>query len=103
MENLTTAMNIATALAEGGKYSVLLIEADLHHSPLAELLGIARGPGLAECLEGAVSLSSAIRRLQPLDWFVLPAGEAHGNPTELLHAETLAEIMQTVVAASTGS
>ncbi len=40
----TTAMNVATALAEGGKYSVLLIEADLYHSPLAELLGIRLVP-----------------------------------------------------------
>ena len=94
----TTAMNVATALAEGGKYSVLLIEADLHHSPLAELLGIARGSGLAECLEGTANLSAAIRRLQPLGWFVLPAGEAHGNPTELLHSEAFAQLMQKVVA-----
>ncbi len=93
----TTAMNVATALAEGGKYSVLLIEADLYHSPLAELLGIRPGPGLAECLEGTVSLTSAIRRLQPLGWFVLPAGEVHGNPTELLHTEAFARVMQKVV------
>ncbi len=93
----TTAMNVATALAEGGKYSVLLIEADLYHSPLAELLGIRSGPGLAECLEGTATLTSAIRRLQPLGWFVLPAGEAHGNPTELLHTEAFAQVMQKVV------
>ncbi len=93
----TTAMNLATALAEGGKYSVLLMEADLYHSPLAELLGIQRGPGLAECLEGTASLNSAIRRLQPLGWFVLPAGDAHGNPTELLHTEAFAQVMQKVV------
>ncbi len=93
----TTAMNVATALAEGGKYKVLLIEADLYHSPFAELLGIDRGPGLAGCLEGVATLNSAIRRLEPLNWFVLPAGEAQGNPTELLHTEAFAQIMQKVV------
>ena len=95
----TTAMNVATALAEGGKYSVLLIEADLHHSPLAELLGIARLARVSQSASKAQPASaSAIRRLQPLGWFVLPAGEAHGNPTELLHAEAFAQVMQKVVA-----
>ncbi len=93
----TTAMNLATALAEGGKYTVLLIEADLYHSPLAELLGIQRGPGLAECLEGTATLASAIRRLQPLGWFVLTAGEPHENPTELLHTDAFAQTMQKIV------
>jgi succinoglycan biosynthesis transport protein ExoP len=37
---------------------------------------------------------SAIRRLEPLNWYFLPAGNAVGHPTELLQTEALALLMQ---------
>ncbi len=94
----TTAMNLACALADHGKSSVLLIEADLYHSPLVDMLGIEPGPGLAECLESDLDPASAIRRLQPLGWFLLPAGKAQANPTELLQGEKFSLIMQKLIA-----
>lgn len=89
----TTALNLATALAEQGKRSVLLIEADLHHPTLREQLGIESWPGLAECLEDGLDPLAAVRRLNPLDWYLLPAGEPRGNPTELLQSDALATVM----------
>lgn len=89
----TTALNLATALAEQGKRSVLLIEADLHHPTLREQLGIQSWPGLAECLEDGLDPVAAVRRLKPLDWYLLPAGEPRGNPTELLQSDSLAGVM----------
>src|SRR5688572_12527221 len=51
----TVAMNLATALSEGGKKYVLLIEADLYNPTIASGLGLATGrPGLAECLEDGI-------------------------------------------------
>jgi Mrp family chromosome partitioning ATPase len=47
----TIALNLATALAEGGKHKVLLLEADLHHSNLCRRLGLQARFGLAEYLE----------------------------------------------------
>ncbi len=41
----TTTLNLATSLAEGGRRSVLCVEADLHHPTLARALGI-------ECTHG---------------------------------------------------
>ena len=41
----TIALNLATALAEQGKRSVLLIDADLYHPTLAPRLGLPFGPG----------------------------------------------------------
>jgi capsular exopolysaccharide synthesis family protein len=91
----TIAMNLATALAEGGKRTVLLIEADLHHPSVTQRLGLKNRPGLAECLESDLNPVSAIRRLAPLGWYLLPAGEAgRSNPTELLQSEAFAGIMQ---------
>jgi capsular exopolysaccharide synthesis family protein len=90
----TIALNLATSLAERGKRSVLLIEADLHRSPLTKELGIQAGPGLAECLESGLSPFSAIRRLEPLGWYFLAGGQAHSNPTELVHGDALSAVMQ---------
>jgi capsular exopolysaccharide synthesis family protein len=90
----TTALNLATALAEGGKRNVLLIEADLHRPGLTEQLRLERRAGLADCLEGRVNPAAALRRLEPLGWYLLPAGEPRSNPTELLQTEAFAGLLQ---------
>jgi succinoglycan biosynthesis transport protein ExoP len=90
----TVALNLAGALAQRGKRSVLLIGADLYHPTLTEQLGLPGQSGLAECLEKGVKPFSVIRRLEPLGWYLLPAGTARGNPTELLQSAAFAEIKQ---------
>jgi polysaccharide biosynthesis transport protein len=89
----TVATNLATALAERGRRSVILVEADLHHSPLARNLGLAPRPGLAECLEGGRDPLDLVRHLDPLDWCVLTAGEPCSNATEVLQGQMLTTIM----------
>jgi Mrp family chromosome partitioning ATPase len=37
---------------------------------------------------------SAIRRIEPLGWYLLPAGEPRRNPTELLQTPAFGQIMQ---------
>jgi polysaccharide biosynthesis transport protein len=90
----TIALNLATALAEGGKRTVLVIEADLHRPALSEQLGIKKRTGLAECLEARLNPFSALRRLEPLGWYLLPAGEPIANPAELLQTDALAGVLQ---------
>jgi succinoglycan biosynthesis transport protein ExoP len=90
----TIALNLATALAERGKYSVLLIEADLHHPTLTEQLGLDGGRGFADCLEDGLDPVSVIRRIEPLSWYLLSAGESRSHPTELLHSEVLAGVIE---------
>ncbi|HVW87681.1 MAG TPA: CpsD/CapB family tyrosine-protein kinase [Bryobacteraceae bacterium] len=92
----TVALNLATTLAEHGKRTVLLIEADLHHPTLTVELGLERGPGLAECLENGVDVLSVIRRIEPLGWYLLPAGMPQSNPTELLQNDALSAIIERV-------
>jgi capsular exopolysaccharide synthesis family protein len=92
----TVALNLATALAEEGKRSVLLIEADLYHPTLIQRLGLQVRPGLGECLEKGLDPLSTLRRLQPLGWYLLPAGVLHGNPTELLQSEALPRLLQSL-------
>jgi len=90
----TVAMNLATALAEGGKRTVLLIEADLHRPTLTQQLGLERRSGLADCLEDGLDPAIALRRLDPLNWYLLPAGEPRSNPTELLQTDAFAGVLQ---------
>lgn len=90
----TIALNLATVMAEGGKHSVLLIEADLYHPCLSQRLGLPARSGLAECLESGVDPVSLLRRLESLHWYLLPAGTPQGNPTELLHSDSLPRVLQ---------
>jgi len=89
----TVCLNLATALAEGGKKNVLLIEADLHQPVVNARLRINTWPGLAECLEGVVDPRSVIRRIRPLNWYLLPAGGSRANASELLQTAALAGVM----------
>ncbi len=90
----TIALNLATALAEGGRRRVLLLEADLYHPTLAQRLELPAGAGLAECLENSLDPFSAIRLLQPLGWYLLGSGVVRGNPTELLQAGSFPKLLE---------
>jgi capsular exopolysaccharide synthesis family protein len=95
----TVTLNLATVLAEKGKRSVLVVEGDFHRPTLTQQLGLKSGQGLADCLANQSSLISTIRRIQPLGWYLLPAGVALHNPTELLQTGALANVMQELSAA----
>ena len=90
----TVALNLATVLEERGSLSVLLLEADLYRPSLTQTLGLATHSGLAECLESGLDPLSALRRLEPLGCYLLPAGQALGNPTEILQSERFTAVMQ---------
>ncbi len=90
----TTVINLATALTEQGRSRVLVIEADLYHAPLIELLGMKASEGLGENLERALNPFAGIRRLDPLGWYLLPAGKASISPTELLSKDALLQTIR---------
>lgn len=90
----TMVLNLATALSQRGKRSVLVLEGDLHRPTLTQQLGVNNGPGMAECLAKRIDPISAIRRVEPLGWYLLSAGTAVNNPSELLQAESLQALLQ---------
>jgi capsular exopolysaccharide synthesis family protein len=92
----TVALNLAVTLAEEGKRTVLLIEGDLHRATLSKELGFAGRPGVADCLESGADPCSLVRRLEPIGYYFLPAGQPRGNPSELLHRPALAKIMESL-------
>lgn len=89
----TVAMNLATILAENGKWHVLLVEADLHRPSVTKTLGVPAWPGLADCLESGLDPLETIRKIEPLRWYLLQAGKPQGNPTELLQTAPLPSLL----------
>jgi protein-tyrosine kinase len=90
----TIALNLTTALSEHGKYKVLLIEGDFYRPALVSRLGIPAGPGFAACLEDNLHPLRAVRRIEPLHWYLLPAGQSRHTPTELLQSDELPGVLQ---------
>jgi capsular exopolysaccharide synthesis family protein len=89
----TVALNLATALSDKGKRPVLLVEADVYRPSLLTKLGLKPWPGLTECFERKSDPMMAIRRIEPLGFYLLPAG----SPTEggnILQSAFTSELME---------
>jgi succinoglycan biosynthesis transport protein ExoP len=78
----TIASGLAVTIARSGARTIL-VDADLHRSRVAEMLGVESVPGLREVLEGD-RLEQTVRptRLESLD--LLTAGRPGSDPTELI-------------------
>jgi capsular exopolysaccharide synthesis family protein len=100
----TVARSLAMAAAQMGS-RVLLLEADLRRPTIAHPLGLSPGPGLADVLIGAASLSEAtqlvdtdpisrdLSRGRPLS--VLVAGATPPpNPGELLESHAMERVLE---------
>jgi capsular exopolysaccharide synthesis family protein len=95
----TIALNLAAALAEQQKQTVLLIDGDLHRPSLSTQLGINPHVGLTECLQSGLDPLSVTQQIEPFAWHFLSAGKRVANdPTALLHTQILAEVIHKVSA-----
>jgi capsular exopolysaccharide synthesis family protein len=90
----TVALNLAATLADKGVQSVLMVDADLHQSTASRLLGCEDQPGLTDCLTSDIHPFSAIRRLDPLGWYSMAAGQPSAHPTELLQNDRLPQLIK---------
>jgi len=94
----TVALNLATVLVGKEKNRILLIEADLRCPSLIGRLGLDPWGGLSECLESDTDPVRSVRRIEPLGFFLLPAGSPARDPTELLQLDRLTEIIRSLSA-----
>jgi protein-tyrosine kinase len=89
-----TAVNLAIAQAQLAERSVLMGDFDLRRPVVHNLFQLDRAPGLTDYLQGQCEFSEALRRIEGLNLYVLPAGSAVKNPLEILntrHAKLLFE------------
>jgi capsular exopolysaccharide synthesis family protein len=84
----TTACNLATALAIGGA-RVLLVDADMRRPGLHKLLGVENETGLSHFLVGQAHVRAVIQKTREPNLFVIPAGLAPPNPSELLSSDRM--------------
>ena len=83
-----TAANLAIVLARSGR-RVLLVDGDLRKPEIHNVLGVPSLPGLGEVLAGEASLEQALRCIDPLGLYCLPAGDPRSNPIPLLEGTAL--------------
>ena len=84
----STAANLAIVLARNGR-RVLLVDGDLREPDIHTVLGVPLQPGLGEVLTGEASLEQALRCIDPLGLYCLPAGHPHANPVPLLESTAM--------------
>jgi receptor protein-tyrosine kinase len=80
-----TAVNLALAQSHLAESSVLLGDFDLRRPIIHNLFQIERAPGLSDYLTGQCTFSQAIRRVEGMNLYLLPAGSPVKNPLELLN------------------
>src|SRR6476469_11123872 len=80
-----TAVNLALAQSHLAESSVLLGDFDLRRPIVHNLFQIDRAPGLSDYLTGQCTFAQAIRRVEAMNLYLLPAGSPVKNPLELLN------------------
>jgi receptor protein-tyrosine kinase len=80
-----SAVNLALAQAHLAENAVVLADFDLRRPVVHSLFQIDRSPGLSDFLTGQCTLTQALRRLEGMNLYLLPAGSPVKNPLELLN------------------
>ena len=80
-----TAVNLALAQAHLAESSVLLGDFDLRRPIIHNLFQVDRAPGLSDYLAGQCTFTQALRRIEGMNLYILPAGSPVKNPLELLN------------------
>lgn len=88
----TTAINLAIAVAQSGQ-SVVLVDADLRRSRVADYLGLEKNAGLTTALMGKIGVSELLQHWGEDQLYVLTAGQTPPNPSELLGTEAMKNLI----------
>jgi Mrp family chromosome partitioning ATPase len=98
----TVSLNLATALSENGRVPVLLLEADVYRPTVLTRLGLKPWPGLSECSRRGEDPMLAIRRINPLGFYLLPAGSTVDEDANILQSTFTSQLVKSLSASSFG-
>jgi len=90
------ALNLALALAEGGR-KVLLVDADLRRPMVAAYTGLPGEAGLTSVLIGRAKVDDVIQMWGETGLNVLASGPIPPNPSELLSSRAMGDLVATLV------
>lgn len=88
----TIAVNLAQAIATSGK-SVLLVECDMRHRTLANLLGLRHSGGLYAVLSDQMSIDEAVVETGQPNFFFLDAEPRIPNPADIIASRRFAKLV----------
>ena len=74
-----STINLGMVMAEGGEHHILVVDADFRRTSIARMLGIPCKPGLANLLNGEVTLEEAVQPTPFPNLKLLPAGEVRNK------------------------
>ena len=90
-----TSINLALSIATEVDSTVLLVDGDVAHPSIPELLGAPHGPGLLDLLtRDNLEFPDALVRTNVEKLTLLPAGSRHRRSTELLASEQMASLLR---------
>jgi receptor protein-tyrosine kinase len=89
-----TAVNLALAESNLAESSVLLGDFDLRRPIIHNLFQIDRAPGLSDYLSGRCTFPQALRRIEGMNLYLLPAGSPVKNPLELLNLRQVKSLFE---------
>lgn len=93
----TTAVNLAIAMAETGA-KILLVDCDLRHPSVANVMGLEGSVGLTTLLLRRASLRDVAQQWRDTSLDVLPAGSLPPNPSELIGSLAMEDLFETLLA-----
>jgi len=90
-----TAVNLAMSVAMEVNTTVLLVDGDVAHPDLPNLLGVPTAPGLLDVLtQDGFDIGDVLVRTNIENLLVLPTGTQHRRATEVLASEQMAKILR---------
>lgn len=91
----TVAANLAVALSQGGRRT-LLLAADVRGGALGALFDLDRGPGLTDLLTGTTTYERVVRRVGDLD--VITEGRPTRTATDMLYSPATGDLLRALQA-----
>src|ERR1039458_2537121 len=88
------SVNLALAESNLAESSVLLGDFDLRRPIIHNLFQIDRAPGLSDYLSGRCTFPQALRRIEGMNLYLLPAGSPVKNPLELLNLRQVKSLFE---------
>lgn len=92
-----TSLNLALSIATEIDSTVLLVDGDVAHPSVPELIGAPQGPGLLDLLtRDDLDFGDALVKTNIDKLSILPAGTRHRRSTELLASEQMASLLREI-------